>query len=30
VNAEIWVHTCWGNPNQQRLYWEVPSSDLLT
>jgi hypothetical protein len=16
VNAEIWVHTCWGNPNQ--------------
>ena len=25
VNAEIWVHTCWGNPNQQRVYWEVPS-----
>jgi 5-methyltetrahydropteroyltriglutamate--homocysteine methyltransferase len=25
VNAEIWVHTCWGNPNQQRLYWEPPS-----
>jgi 5-methyltetrahydropteroyltriglutamate--homocysteine methyltransferase len=25
VEAEIWVHTCWGNPNQQRLYWEVPS-----
>lgn len=25
VNAEIWVHTCWGNPNQQRLYWEAPS-----
>jgi 5-methyltetrahydropteroyltriglutamate--homocysteine methyltransferase len=25
VNAEIWVHTCWGNPNQQRIYWEVPS-----
>jgi 5-methyltetrahydropteroyltriglutamate--homocysteine methyltransferase len=22
VNAEIWVHTCWGNPNQQRVYWE--------
>ena len=19
--AEIWVHTCWGNPNQQRVYW---------
>jgi 5-methyltetrahydropteroyltriglutamate--homocysteine methyltransferase len=25
VDAEIWVHTCWGNPNQQRLWWEVPS-----
>jgi 5-methyltetrahydropteroyltriglutamate--homocysteine methyltransferase len=25
VNAEIWVHTCWGNPNQQRIYWDVPS-----
>ena len=25
VNAEIWVHTCWGNPNQQRTYWETPS-----
>ena len=25
VNAEIWVHTCWGNPNQQRLYWVAPS-----
>jgi 5-methyltetrahydropteroyltriglutamate--homocysteine methyltransferase len=25
VGAEIWVHTCWGNPNQQRVYWEVPS-----
>lgn len=24
VEAEIWVHTCWGNPNQQRLFWEVP------
>jgi hypothetical protein len=23
--AEIWVHTCWGNTNQQRVYWEVPS-----
>ncbi|OLC58321.1 MAG: hypothetical protein AUH76_17495 [Candidatus Rokubacteria bacterium 13_1_40CM_4_67_11] len=22
VDAEIWVHTCWGNPNQQRVYWE--------
>src|ERR1700686_3725358 len=25
VDSEIWVHTCWGNPNQQRVYWEVPS-----
>ena len=25
VDAEIWVHTCWGNPNQQRVYWEAPS-----
>jgi len=25
VDAEIWVQTCWGNPNQQRVYWEVPS-----
>src|SRR5579859_75746 len=25
VEAEVWVHTCWGNPNQQRVYWEVPS-----
>ena len=25
VDAEIWVHTCWGNPNQQRVYWNTPS-----
>ena len=25
VNAEIWLHTCWGNPAQQRLYWDAPS-----
>jgi len=25
VEAEIWVHTCWGNPNQQALFWERPS-----
>jgi 5-methyltetrahydropteroyltriglutamate--homocysteine methyltransferase len=25
VEAEVWAHTCWGNPNQQRVYWEVPS-----
>ena len=25
VEAEIWVHTCWGNPNQQRCIWEPPS-----
>jgi len=21
----VWLHTCWGNPNQQPLYWERPS-----
>ena len=25
VDAEVWVHTCWGNPNQQRVHWKVPS-----
>ena len=25
VAAEIWVHTCWGSPSQQRLFREVPS-----
>ena len=25
MDAEIWVHTCWGNPNQQRVHWKVPS-----
>lgn len=25
LDAEIWVHTCWGNPNQQRVHWDVPS-----
>ena len=25
VEAEIWVHCCWGNPNQQRVYDPVPS-----
>jgi len=25
VNAEIWVHTCWGNPNQQSRFWDPPS-----
>ena len=25
VNAEIWLHTCWGNPAQQRLFWDAPS-----
>lgn len=25
VDAEIWVHTCWGNPNQQALHWNRPS-----
>ena len=25
LDAEIWLHTCWGNPNQQRLVWDPPS-----
>src|SRR5262249_2306459 len=25
VNTEIWLHTCWGNPNQQPLHWVRPS-----
>ena len=25
VEAEIWVHTCWGNPSQQRIFKEVQS-----
>lgn len=25
LNSEIWVHTCWGNPNQQSIFWERPS-----
>ena len=25
VEAEIWCHTCWGNPSQQRFSWEPPS-----
>jgi 5-methyltetrahydropteroyltriglutamate--homocysteine methyltransferase len=25
VETEIWLHTCWGNPNQQPLHWERPS-----
>ena len=25
VEAEVWVHTCWGNPNQQAMFWERPS-----
>ena len=25
LDAEIRVHTYWGNPNQQRGYWEQPS-----
>ena len=28
VEAEIWAHTCWGNPNQQSLFWERPSYEL--
>lgn len=25
LKTEVWVHTCWGNPNQQSFYWERPS-----
>src|SRR5205814_83226 len=25
VDTEIWLHTCWGNPNQQPLHWDRPS-----
>jgi 5-methyltetrahydropteroyltriglutamate--homocysteine methyltransferase len=25
VDTEVWLHTCWGNPNQQPLAWERPS-----
>ena len=25
VDAEIWCHTCWGNPSQQRFSWDPPS-----
>ncbi len=25
VQTEVWLHTCWGNPNQQPLHWERPS-----
>jgi len=25
LETEVWAHTCWGNPNQQSLYWEKPS-----
>ena len=25
VQTEVWAHTCWGNPNQQALFWERPS-----
>jgi 5-methyltetrahydropteroyltriglutamate--homocysteine methyltransferase len=29
VAAEIWVHTCWGNPAQQRLFTPVPSYERV-
>ncbi len=25
LETEVWLHTCWGNPNQQPVYWERPS-----
>ncbi len=29
VPTEIWLHTCWGNPNQQPLHWERPSYERV-
>ena len=29
VDAEIWAHTCWGNPAQQRLFSPVPSYERV-
>src|SRR5262245_1761871 len=26
VETEVWLHTCWGNPNQQPLHWHRPPS----
>jgi len=23
-DVEVWIHTCWGNPNMQRIYEETP------
>jgi len=23
--TEVWCHTCWGNPSQQRIFKEIPS-----
>ena len=23
-DVEVWIHTCWGNPNMQRVYEETP------
>lgn len=25
LEAEVWAHTCWGNPSQQSFYWDRPS-----
>ena len=25
ANTEIWCHTCWGNPSQQRIFKEIQS-----
>src|SRR5262249_52609222 len=25
AKTEVWCHTCWGNPAQQRMYAETPS-----
>src|SRR5260370_35790683 len=28
VNAEVWAHTAWGNPNPQRANWKVRTYEL--
>jgi 5-methyltetrahydropteroyltriglutamate--homocysteine methyltransferase len=28
-DAEIWIHTCWGNPNMQRMFDETPYGKSL-
>ena len=34
AKTEVWCHTCWGNPSQQRMFGSVqaykPALKLLT